>query len=110
MEIQEETKCPICLQYLTDPVTMDCGHNFCRICISQHCETWAEGDYDPLWCPSCRAIIRKETFRNNYQLANIVKKIKKLDLKPGKENLCERHNKTLDLFCDKDGETMCVVC
>ncbi|CAM4558022.1 unnamed protein product [Lepidochelys kempii] len=110
MEIQEENKCPICLQYLTDPVTMDCGHNFCRVCITQHCETWAEGDYDPLWCPSCRAIIRKGTLRNNYQLANIVKKIKKLDLKPGKENLCERHNKALDLFCDKDGETMCVVC
>ncbi|TFJ96928.1 translation initiation factor IF-2 [Platysternon megacephalum] len=110
MEIQEETKCPICLQYLTDPVTIDCGHNFCRVCITQHCETWTEGDHDPLCCPSCRAIIRNGTLRNNYQLANIVKTIKKLDLKPGKENLCERHSKALDLFCDKDGEAVCVVC
>uniref|UniRef100_A0A8C3F2N0 Uncharacterized protein n=1 Tax=Chrysemys picta bellii TaxID=8478 RepID=A0A8C3F2N0_CHRPI len=79
MEIQEETKCPICLQYLTDPVTIDCGHNFCRVCITQHCETWTEGDHDPLCCPR-------------------------------KENLCERHSKALDLFCDKDGEAVCVVC
>ncbi|XP_065419054.1 tripartite motif-containing protein 10-like [Chrysemys picta bellii] len=110
MEIQEETKCPICLQYLTDPVTIDCGHNFCRVCITQHCETWTEGDHDPLCCPSCKAIIRNRTLQNNYQLANIVKTIKKLDLKPGKENLCERHSKALDLFCDKDGEAVCVVC
>ncbi|XP_065271482.1 tripartite motif-containing protein 10-like [Emys orbicularis] len=109
-EIQDEIKCPICLKYLTDPVSIHCGHNFCRVCITQHYETWAEGDYDPVCCPNCRALIRKGTLRPNYQLANIVDKIKQMDLKPGKEKLCERHNKTLDLFCEEDGEALCVVC
>ncbi|XP_039358235.1 tripartite motif-containing protein 10-like [Mauremys reevesii] len=109
-EIQEETNCPICLEYLTDPVTIQCGHNFCRGCITQFCETWEEQDSDPLCCPSCRARIQKGTLRKNYQLANIVEKIKQLDFKPGKENLCEVHNKALDLFCEEDRETMCVVC
>uniref|UniRef100_A0A8C3H701 RING-type domain-containing protein n=1 Tax=Chrysemys picta bellii TaxID=8478 RepID=A0A8C3H701_CHRPI len=58
-EIQEETKCPICLKYLTDPVTIQCGHNFCRVCITQYCETWEELDSDPLCCPNCRVRIRK---------------------------------------------------
>ncbi|EMP25895.1 E3 ubiquitin-protein ligase TRIM41 [Chelonia mydas] len=34
-EIQEETNCPICLEYLRDPVTVQCGHNFCQVCITQ---------------------------------------------------------------------------
>ncbi|XP_044839871.1 tripartite motif-containing protein 10-like isoform X1 [Mauremys mutica] len=109
-DIQEETKCPICLEYLMDPVTIDCGHNFCRGCITRYCEMWTEGDYDPLCCPSCRARIRKGALRNNYQLANIVEKIKQLHFKPGKENLCEMHCKALDLFCAEDGEVVCVVC
>ncbi|XP_039358184.1 tripartite motif-containing protein 10-like [Mauremys reevesii] len=109
-EIQEETNCPICLEYLTAPVTIQCGHNFCRGCISQYCETWTEGDYDPLCCPSCRARIRKGAFQSNYQLANIVEKIKQMDFKQGKENLCERHGKALDLFCEEDRETVCMVC
>ncbi|XP_065420737.1 tripartite motif-containing protein 10-like isoform X2 [Chrysemys picta bellii] len=109
-EIQEETNCPICLEYLTDPVTIQCGHNFCRVCITQHCETWEEQDSDPLCCPSCRVRIRKGALQSNYQLANIVEKLKQLDFKPGKENLCERHGKALDLFCEEDREAACVVC
>ncbi|XP_032619887.1 E3 ubiquitin-protein ligase TRIM39-like [Chelonoidis abingdonii] len=109
-EIQDEIKCPICLKYLTDPVSIHCGHNFCRVCITQYYETWAEGDYDPVRCPNCRALIQKGTLRPNWQLANIVNKIKHMDLKPGKEKLCKRHNKTLDLFCEEDGEALCVVC
>ncbi|XP_034645012.1 zinc finger protein RFP-like isoform X3 [Trachemys scripta elegans] len=109
-EIQEETNCPICLEYLTDPVTIQCGHNFCRVCITQYWETWAELDSDPLCCPSCRARIQKGALRKNYQLANIVEKIKQIDFKPGNENLCERHGKPLDLFCEEDGEAVYVVC
>ncbi|XP_029769240.1 E3 ubiquitin-protein ligase TRIM31-like [Terrapene carolina triunguis] len=109
-EIQEETKCPICLEYLTDPVTIDSGHNFCRGCITQYCETWTEGNYDPLCSPAFRARIQKEALWNNYQLENIVEKIKQLHFKDGKENLCERHSKALDLFCEEDGEVVCVVC
>uniref|UniRef100_A0A8C3S2C5 Uncharacterized protein n=1 Tax=Chelydra serpentina TaxID=8475 RepID=A0A8C3S2C5_CHESE len=84
-EIQDEIKCPICLKYLTDPVSIQCGHNFCRVCITQYCETWAEGDYGPVCCPNCRALIQKGTLRPNWQLGNIVDKIKQMDIKPGKE-------------------------
>uniref|UniRef100_K7G495 Tripartite motif containing 10 n=1 Tax=Pelodiscus sinensis TaxID=13735 RepID=K7G495_PELSI len=109
-EIQEESKCPICQDYLTDPVSINCGHNFCRGCITQYCETWRKLGSDPLCCPSCRARIQKGALRSNYQLANIVEKLKKLDLSPGNENLCGRHGKGLDLFCEEDWEAMCVVC
>nr|XP_042703655.1 tripartite motif-containing protein 6-like [Chrysemys picta bellii] len=106
--IQEETKCPICLEYLTDPVTMDCGHNFCQGCISNYCDKWEE--YGPLECPVCRHWIQKGNLRHNWQLGNIVGKIRQLELNPSKENLCETHQENLDLFCEEDGEAVCVAC
>ncbi|XP_039373465.1 E3 ubiquitin-protein ligase TRIM7-like, partial [Mauremys reevesii] len=33
-----------------------------------------------------------------------------MDFKPGNETLCERHGKALDLFCEEDGEAVCVGC
>ncbi|XP_070594025.1 E3 ubiquitin-protein ligase TRIM41 [Erythrolamprus reginae] len=33
--LHEEAVCVICLDYLTDPVSIGCGHNFCRVCITR---------------------------------------------------------------------------
>uniref|UniRef100_A0A674IY19 Uncharacterized protein n=1 Tax=Terrapene triunguis TaxID=2587831 RepID=A0A674IY19_9SAUR len=62
-EIQEETKCSICLDYMKEPVNVECGHNFCRVCITNYCEAGGKGDYEPLCCPNCRAWIQKRTLR-----------------------------------------------
>uniref|UniRef100_A0A8C0H020 Uncharacterized protein n=1 Tax=Chelonoidis abingdonii TaxID=106734 RepID=A0A8C0H020_CHEAB len=34
--------CPVCLEYFTEPVSLECGHNFCRACISQ--SEWCQSD------------------------------------------------------------------
>ncbi|XP_063147423.1 E3 ubiquitin-protein ligase TRIM41 [Candoia aspera] len=39
--LHEEAVCAICLDYFTDPVSIGCGHNFCRVCITQ---LWGSGD------------------------------------------------------------------
>uniref|UniRef100_A0A4W3GBK1 B30.2/SPRY domain-containing protein n=1 Tax=Callorhinchus milii TaxID=7868 RepID=A0A4W3GBK1_CALMI len=36
--LTEELNCPICLDFFTDPVTLECGHNFCRSCITRSWE------------------------------------------------------------------------
>ncbi|XP_059570858.1 tripartite motif-containing protein 10 [Alligator mississippiensis] len=107
-DIQEEIKCPICLEYLTDPVTLECGHNFCRACIGDYCEKWEE--HESLECPVCRAKIQKGNLRPNWQLANVVEGIKHLEFVPGVEDLCVSHKKELSLFCEEDGAAVCVVC
>ncbi|ETE61314.1 E3 ubiquitin-protein ligase TRIM41, partial [Ophiophagus hannah] len=33
--LHEEAVCAICLDYFIDPVSIGCGHNFCRVCITQ---------------------------------------------------------------------------
>ncbi|KAK4812381.1 hypothetical protein QYF61_018831 [Mycteria americana] len=115
--LQEEAICPICLEYMSEPVSIDCGHNFCRGCIAKHCQEkglWADG---PFSCPQCRASCHRSGFRPNRQLANIVESIRQLGLRggPGTETelgtpLCAQHDERLKLFCEEDEEAICVVC
>uniref|UniRef100_K7G185 Uncharacterized protein n=1 Tax=Pelodiscus sinensis TaxID=13735 RepID=K7G185_PELSI len=112
-EAEDEASCPICLGYFTDPVAIDCGHSCCKVCITTYCDTWEQGNHGPLCCPICRAEIGKVNFRRNWQLADLVEHVKQLRLKPGreeKENLCARHREKLSLFCEDDGEFLCVEC
>nr|XP_025035504.1 E3 ubiquitin-protein ligase TRIM41-like isoform X2 [Pelodiscus sinensis] len=110
-ELQEEATCPICLGYLTEPVTVACGHNFCRACLTRHCEQ--QGAKTPPACPQCRAPFQKGQFNPNTQLSNIVLKLQQLGPQPGAgrtEGLCERHQERLKLFCQEDGAAICLVC
>ncbi|XP_018422005.1 PREDICTED: E3 ubiquitin-protein ligase TRIM62-like [Nanorana parkeri] len=51
-DIRDELRCSICLSIYTDPVTLKCGHNFCRDCIDRVLDTQkASGLYT---CPECR--------------------------------------------------------
>ncbi|XP_040195011.1 E3 ubiquitin-protein ligase TRIM39-like [Rana temporaria] len=50
--LRDELSCSICLNVYTDPVTLRCGHNFCRECIDRVLDSQeASGLYT---CPECR--------------------------------------------------------
>ncbi|XP_060619800.2 E3 ubiquitin-protein ligase TRIM58-like [Anolis sagrei] len=113
--LQDEVSCSICLEYLRDPVTIDCGHNFCSVCITDHCKRGAGSTTGAALCPQCRAGFLLNNSRPNKQLANIVEGIEQLALRPskgsaGSEALCEKHGKKLRLFCQDDSEPICLVC
>ncbi|XP_030055745.1 E3 ubiquitin-protein ligase TRIM39-like isoform X1 [Microcaecilia unicolor] len=105
----DETVCSICLDYFTDPVMTNCGHNFCRSCITQ---SWEGRDTD-FPCPRCRKRSRQRNLRPNRQLANmteIAKKFSQTSERPKEENLCKKHKEELKLFCQVGQRAMCVVC
>ncbi|XP_012512479.1 PREDICTED: tripartite motif-containing protein 60-like [Propithecus coquereli] len=111
-DLQEESRCPICLEYLKDPVTISCGHNFCFSCLSA---SWKDLD-DAFPCPVCRFCFPYGNFRRNPQLRNLTDIAKLLQVrrskrKRQKENaVCEKHNQFLTLFCLKDLEILCTQC
>ncbi|XP_030055802.1 E3 ubiquitin-protein ligase TRIM39-like [Microcaecilia unicolor] len=107
--LRDEASCSICLDYFTDPVMTDCGHNFCRSCITQ---SWEGRDTD-FPCPQCRETSQQRNLRPNRQLANMTEMVKKLSqtsVRPKEENLCEEHEEKLKLFCEEDQKMICLIC
>uniref|UniRef100_A0A671YLH8 Uncharacterized protein n=1 Tax=Sparus aurata TaxID=8175 RepID=A0A671YLH8_SPAAU len=53
--------CSICLDVFTEPVTVPCGHNFCRNCITEHWDISVQ-----CICPMCKKLFcsRPELFVN----------------------------------------------
>uniref|UniRef100_A0A8B9T2P3 TRI41 ligase n=1 Tax=Anas platyrhynchos TaxID=8839 RepID=A0A8B9T2P3_ANAPL len=121
--LQEEAICAICLDYFLEPVSIGCGHNFCRVCISQ---LWGEEEEDgggggTFTCPQCRKTFFERNFRPNLQLANMVQIIRQLHpypprlappaAGPSASGACgRRHQEPLKLFCEVDEQAICVVC
>ncbi|XP_072331668.1 zinc-binding protein A33-like [Scyliorhinus torazame] len=106
--LAEEAVCPICLDLFTDPVILDCGHNFCRSCISQ---CWEKKEINS--CPECREEFPERNLRINRALANLAEKTRKLNLnRKEKESKlhCEEHQEELKLFCETDKKLICVNC
>ncbi|XP_044838441.1 zinc finger protein RFP-like [Mauremys mutica] len=108
--LQKEATCPVCLEYFTEPVILECGHNFCRACVSQ---CW-EGSDTAASCPQCRQTVQQRNLRPNRQLANMVEIAKRLSLQAAKgsggDGVCEEHQEALKLFCEEDQTPICVLC
>ncbi|XP_030055730.1 E3 ubiquitin-protein ligase TRIM39-like isoform X3 [Microcaecilia unicolor] len=107
--LRDEASCSICLDYFKDPVMTDCGHNFCRSCITQ---SWEGRDTD-FPCPQCRETSQQRNLRSNRQLANVTEMVKKLSetsVRPKEESLCEKHEEKLKLFCEEDQKIICLIC
>ncbi|XP_063807266.1 E3 ubiquitin/ISG15 ligase TRIM25-like [Pseudophryne corroboree] len=70
-DLRQELDCSICLSIYTDPVTLRCGHNFCRVCIDRVLDTQEGcGVYT---CPECRAeCLERPALQRNIMLCNIV--------------------------------------
>ncbi|XP_059827227.1 nuclear factor 7, brain-like [Hypanus sabinus] len=106
--LTEEVICPICLDFFTDPVSLECGHNFCRSCITR---CWEREERNS--CPECREEFADRTLRVSRVLARLAEKARKLHLKPkGKESKlhCEEHEEELKLFCETDKTLICLIC
>uniref|UniRef100_A0A673AKN9 RING-type domain-containing protein n=1 Tax=Sphaeramia orbicularis TaxID=375764 RepID=A0A673AKN9_9TELE len=45
VESPPDLSCAICFDTYTDPVTLQCGHNFCKTCVQDHWRRKANNNY-----------------------------------------------------------------
>uniref|UniRef100_A0A8C4RJS4 E3 ubiquitin-protein ligase TRIM16-like n=1 Tax=Erpetoichthys calabaricus TaxID=27687 RepID=A0A8C4RJS4_ERPCA len=168
--LQDEFTCSICLDTLTDPVTIPCGHNFCLKCLTNYWDQSQECS-----CPQCREnFSTRPALRRNNLLNEVIKKLQKTTISPPlppspsqnyagpgdvecdactgkkfravkscltcpasycqthlqphyevaawkghklvdpdrnlKEKLCEKHQKSLEIYCKADDSCICLMC
>ncbi|XP_056373896.1 E3 ubiquitin/ISG15 ligase TRIM25-like [Hyla sarda] len=74
-DLSDELLCSICLSTFTAPVTLRCGHNFCRDCIDQVLNTQdGSGVYS---CPECREQSQERpTLIKNITLHNVAERFR----------------------------------
>eukprot|EP00930_Biecheleria_cincta_P096293 TRINITY_DN88161_c0_g1_i1.p1 TRINITY_DN88161_c0_g1~~TRINITY_DN88161_c0_g1_i1.p1 ORF type:complete len:474 (+),score=90.09 TRINITY_DN88161_c0_g1_i1:58-1479(+) len=51
--LEKGLQCPVCIEFFCDPLTLSCGHTFCRLCLLQSTRLAPDGRS----CPSCRSPI-----------------------------------------------------
>ncbi|XP_059418898.1 tripartite motif-containing protein 16-like [Carassius carassius] len=76
---QKEFMCPVCLDLLKDPVTIPCGHSYCKICIT---DCWDQEDQKRVYsCPQCKQTFSpRPALATNTILAEVVERLKKTRL------------------------------
>uniref|UniRef100_A0A1B8Y506 Uncharacterized protein n=1 Tax=Xenopus tropicalis TaxID=8364 RepID=A0A1B8Y506_XENTR len=85
-DLRDELSCSICLSIYTDPVSLPCGHNFCRGCIGGVLGTQeGSGAYS---CPECRAEYRERpALPRNRALGNIAERFISCYLEPSETGI-----------------------
>ncbi|XP_058288124.1 E3 ubiquitin ligase TRIM40 isoform X1 [Hylobates moloch] len=85
---QEEGVCPICQESLKEAVSTNCGHLFCRVCLTQHVEKASVSGV--FCCPLCRKPCSEEVLGTGY--------------------ICPNHQKRVCRFCEESRLLLCVEC
>ncbi|NXI00786.1 TRI27 protein, partial [Pachycephala philippinensis] len=104
-QLRAEASCPVCLELFQDPVSVPCGHNFCRGCI-ERCWESSRGSF---CCPRCRSVAPERGLRPSRELGHVADLAR--GLLPGVAGtLCGRHREPLQLFCREERALLCLVC
>jgi hypothetical protein len=48
--IEKALECPLCLSLICEPLSISCGHSFCRVCLVKSLRRSKKK------CPQCRAV------------------------------------------------------
>ncbi|OCU02804.1 E3 ubiquitin-protein ligase TRIM11 [Xenopus laevis] len=85
-DLRDELSCSICLSIYTDPVSLPCGHNFCRDCIGTTWDTQeGSGAYS---CPECKEKYQERpALHRNKTLGNIAERFRPTETEPGETGI-----------------------
>uniref|UniRef100_A0A3B5B250 Uncharacterized protein n=1 Tax=Stegastes partitus TaxID=144197 RepID=A0A3B5B250_9TELE len=97
-QLHQDLLCSICLDVFTDPVTIPCGHHFCKSCITQ---SWTVNVHISVPYPHLGPNHRVPGLKR-HQLMDPVKNLE--------DKLCKTHDRPLEVFCKTDQVCVCLFC
>ncbi|XP_072405953.1 zinc-binding protein A33-like [Chiloscyllium punctatum] len=110
--LNQNLSCTICAQMYTEPVTLDCGHNFCKGCVLEWWDTGGTGA--EVSCPQCGQCFPRRELMPNQLLVTIVASLRSLNLQDEVDGLggqrCLLHGQPARFFCSKDLRLVCPSC
>ncbi|XP_005526830.1 PREDICTED: tripartite motif-containing protein 65 [Pseudopodoces humilis] len=119
-KLEEKLVCSICLELFRVPVTLPCGHNFCKRCISDHWDKQrqaAAGTQPSYTCPECRrGFERCPELEKNVTLYNVVELAQDSEARgsamgsAAPAELCRQHGRPLELYCEDERRCICCIC
>ncbi|XP_041637279.1 zinc-binding protein A33-like [Cheilinus undulatus] len=93
---EEQFRCSICLEVFTDPVSIPCGHNFCKRCITHHWDV-----SDRCECPVCKTVsIRKPELHVNTFIAEMAAQFRRSSVKKTRKISVQRSFSEGTVLCD----------
>lgn len=68
-KFNEELSCTICNEVFISPMSLPCGHVFCKFCLMK----WKQSCHSrPFDCPNCRQKVGREKLTPNFCLENLI--------------------------------------
>ncbi|XP_063785765.1 tripartite motif-containing protein 6-like [Pseudophryne corroboree] len=108
-DLRQELHCSICLNIYTDPVTLRCGHNFCRVCIDGVLN--AQEGSRVYSCPECREEYKERpALEKNRKLCNIAEHVRSIPEEGNGNRNCSVHKELFRYYCIEDAACICVSC
>ncbi|KAM4848209.1 LOW QUALITY PROTEIN: E3 ubiquitin-protein ligase TRIM48 [Urocitellus parryii] len=105
----KELTCSICMNYLTDPVTIGCGHSFCWPCLYL---SWEEAQI-----PACCHVYQRPSQQRDFKPDICLKRMSLLarqarlrQILSSKEHICVTHQETKKIFCEEDKNLPYLLC
>nr|XP_046234441.1 zinc-binding protein A33-like [Scatophagus argus] len=109
---EEQLLCSICLDVFTEPVTIPCGHNFCKNCITSHWNINIQS-----YCPMCKdAFDRRPEVRVNTILSEVAAQFRQSAIKRTISCSVQKRATSGDVLCEVCTKTKmkalksCLVC
>ncbi|CAJ1055747.1 E3 ubiquitin-protein ligase TRIM39-like [Xyrichtys novacula] len=110
---EEQFQCSVCLEVFTDPVSIPCGHNFCKSCISRHWDVSVSCQ-----CPLCKKLFnsRPEVHVNTFISEMVAQFRQSALMKASSSSRIQRGPSSGEVLCDVCSETRlkalksCLVC
>ncbi|XP_075042731.1 RING finger protein 39-like [Mixophyes fleayi] len=78
-ELHDGCVCQLCGSYFVDPVTTECGHSYCRVCLVAHAGG-KEGTRGQLMCPSCGRVMGWRAVTTDVRLGVTTRIAQRLDV------------------------------